>query len=107
MFLVSMMNTRIRLTPLVDHFVCLSGAVIDSERTACSVGTVEYRSERSEGGYAAKARNGTPGTSYDRPGGKTHKPAEAAPPPAAPQIGTRQEVTGMIECPRATLRPVT
>ncbi|MFE4951943.1 hypothetical protein ACFQ9V_17715 [Leifsonia sp. NPDC056665] len=47
-FLVSMVNTRILITPLVDRFVCLSGGEIESEWEGRSAGTVEYRRERSE-----------------------------------------------------------
>ncbi|WP_208042747.1 hypothetical protein, partial [Leifsonia sp. TF02-11] len=43
MFLVSMANTRILITPLVDRFVCLSGGEISGEWEVRSAGTVEYR----------------------------------------------------------------
>jgi hypothetical protein len=48
MLLVSMMNTRIPITPLVNSFCCLSGGEIESEWEERSAGTVEYRRERSE-----------------------------------------------------------
>ena len=42
---------------------------------------MEYRSERSEGGYAAKAGNVGAGANYDAQTGKVNKPTRTAPPP--------------------------
>jgi hypothetical protein len=47
---------------------------------------MEYRTERSEGGYAVKARHGDPGANYDRPDRQTN-PGVPRLSPQLPHVG--------------------
>ena len=68
MFLVSMMNTRILITPLSIVFVCLSGGEIESEwegRECRDRGIPDWSEARED--MPRKPGTEAPGTSYDRP----------------------------------------